>query len=96
MSVLEAIGCGCPAIISDSNNSASKQFALNEDFLFSNGNSQKLAKKIDYWFENQAKLKDAGKQYAESAKQYYIENSGKKMTALFKETINNNAENIDG
>lgn len=87
MSVLEAIGSGLPALISDASTSASKQFAIDEQYLFSSGNSKQLAAKIDYWYENRDELKEAGKAYAESAKKYYIESSAKRMVEIFKRTI---------
>ena len=87
MSVLEAIGSGCPALISDAVTSASKQFAIEDRFLFTNGNSDQLAKKIDYWFEHRDELKEAGDVYAESAKKYYIESSAARMSEIFEKTI---------
>ena len=87
MSVLEAIGSGCPALISDAVTSASKQFAIDEKFLFSSGNSKQLAEKIDYWYENRTELKEAGKAFSESAKKYYIESSAARMGEIFKRTI---------
>ncbi|MFK7824387.1 MAG: glycosyltransferase [Oligoflexales bacterium] len=87
MSVLEAIGSGCPALISDAVTSASKQFAIEDRFLFSSGNGAQLAEKIDYWYENREELKEAGAAFARSAEKYYIESSADRMSEIFMRTI---------
>lgn len=87
MSVLEAIGSGRPALISDAKTSASYQFALSPDFLFRNGDSEDLAKKIDYWIEHKDELKQVGLEYAESAKKYYFEESIKQMNQAFYNAV---------
>ncbi len=70
MAVLEAIGCGLPALISDSKQSASAQFALNEQFLFSAGNLESLIEKMDYWIEHEAELEASKTPYLEKANTY--------------------------
>ncbi len=95
MSILEAIGTGLPAIISNSKESASKQFALNDDFLFENRDYKQLAKKIDYWYENQYLLSEKGKLYAQSAQKYYIENSVERMYQTFASAVKEHREKID-
>ena len=91
MSVLEAIGCGLPALISDSKTSAAKYFAIHRNFLFSHNDSIELAKKIDYWYEHQEKLFSMKKKYAKSAKQYYFKNSVSKMEDVFLNSVRVNA-----
>ena len=46
MVVLEAMACGCPLLISDSPNSAAKDFVHNNGYTFSCKNPQELADKI--------------------------------------------------
>jgi len=70
MAVLEAIGCGLPALISDSKQSASAQFALNDEFLFKAGDLPSLHAKMDYWIENEAGLKAAKIPYLAKAQNY--------------------------
>jgi len=70
MAVLEAIGCGLPALISDSKQSASAQFALNEDFLFKAGDADDVLAKIDYWIAHSEQLIAAKALYLEKAQQY--------------------------
>ncbi len=70
MAILEAMGCGLPALISDSAQSASAQFALNDDFLFKAGDLSSLHKKMDYWIESETELKAAKSQYLEKAQNY--------------------------
>ena len=87
ISCLEAIACGNVPIISNSNESATVQFAMDEDSLFEHGNSENLAKKIDYFLDNPNIVEKKRKEYAEFANQFRIENSVKLMEEMFKEEI---------
>lgn len=73
MAVLEAIGCGLPALISDAEHSASAQFALNDDFLFTSGDVESLTTKMDYWIEHDAELKATKALYLAKAQAYAFE-----------------------
>ena len=87
MAVLEAIGCGLPALISDAEHSASAQFALNEDFLFSAGNLENLTTKMDYWIEHETELKEAKIAYLEKAQAYAFDASAQHARSLYKELV---------
>ena len=87
ISCLEAIACGNVPIISNSNESATVQFAMDEYSLFEHGNSDDLAKKIDYFLDNPKLLEEKRKEYAEFANKFRIENSIKLMEEMFKEEI---------
>jgi len=82
MTALEAIACGLPALISDSELSAAKQFAINKEFVFSD--IKNLADKIDFFYENRDLLADAKTQYLEKSKQYSIERSYQKLIATYQ------------
>jgi hypothetical protein len=49
---LEAITCGLVHVIANSPRCATKAFAMGNNNLFENKNSDDLASKIDYWIEN--------------------------------------------
>ena len=87
ISCLEAIASGNVPIISNSEESATVQFALNDKSLFEHGNSSDLAKKIDYFLDNSDYLQKMRKEYAELANKFRIENSIKLMEEMFKEEI---------
>ncbi len=59
LSCLEAIGCGLPCLVSDSNYSAAPQFALDDRFLFTSDDPDHLADKLDYWYEHRDELRSA-------------------------------------
>ena len=63
ISCLEAISSGLVPLISNSKLSAARYFALEPRSLFEADNPRDLAKKIDYWFENQDELVEARKLY---------------------------------
>ncbi len=84
MAVLEAIGCGLPALISDAEHSASAQFALNDDFLFSAGDLESLTVKMDYWIEHEAELKASRPAYVEKAQEYAFEASVQRARSLYQ------------
>ena len=83
LTVLEAMACGRTPLISDAKTSAAKQFALDERFLFENGNEQSLASKIDFWMENKDKLAQSDKMYLNASKNYSIKESAKKLEDIY-------------
>lgn len=87
LTCLEAIGCGLPALISDSTNSAASQFALNDRFLFHADDVDSLTKKIDYWYEHRENLQDVSKLTLAMADYYRIERSAEAMEEFFTDAI---------
>lgn len=84
---LEAIACGLVPVISDSPKSATSQFALTEMSLFRAGDSDSLARRIDYWLENPVKRKAMSRRYAKQADNFKIDKSVQQIETMFKETI---------
>ncbi len=87
ISCIEAFACGIVPIIANSPKSATPQFALDERSLFEAGNSDDLAKKIDYWIENEVERKNMEIKYSEHAENYRIEKSMKKIEGMFEDAI---------
>jgi glycosyltransferase involved in cell wall biosynthesis len=88
MAVMEAIGCGLPALISNAKHSASTQFALNEKFLFTAGDTENLSSKINYWIDHQEELKNSKKLYLEKAKQYSFAACAQQTEDLYRQIAN--------
>ena len=94
MSVLEAIGCGLPALISINPTSASGQFALSEEFSFRDDDTDELARKIDFLMENPEVLEKAKKKYLEIAGAYKMEVSLKQTEDFYYQILENSQKNI--
>ena len=88
ISCIEAIATGLVPIIAKSDKSATSQFALDERSIFEAGNSKELAKKIEYWLDNEVERKRMEKEYAKNAEKYRIEKSMEKIEEMFREEIN--------
>lgn len=87
ISCIEAFACGNVPIIANSPLSATKQFALVEKSLFEPGNSNDLAKKIDFWIENESYRNKMEIKYSESAEKYRLQNSITKIEEMFNDAI---------
>lgn len=87
MSCIEAFAGGLVPIIADSKKSATPQFALDERSLFETGNSDDLAKKIDYWIEHEQERKEMEYKYSESAQKYKLEECVLKAEEMFEMAI---------
>ncbi len=70
MSVVEAMAAGNVVLVSDSRDSASGHFALNEMSLFSARNVYDLIRKIEYWVEHDEKRVQQGKDNRSYIRQY--------------------------
>lgn len=82
ISCLKALPCGLVPVISDSVQSATSQFALDEQSTFSAGNEIDLVEKIDYWYENNQEKLGMGIKYAKSAEKYSLNNSANMLNEI--------------
>jgi glycosyltransferase involved in cell wall biosynthesis len=87
ISCIEAFATGLVPVISDSELSATKQFALDERSLFRAGDPKDLARAIDYWLDNPEEKAKMEKIYSESAKKYNIDNSITQFEEMLQEAI---------
>lgn len=83
---LESIACGKMTIVSDSRNSATRNFAIDEKCIFKHKNAKDLARVIDYWIDNPAEREEYERKYLESAVVYRQEDCMKKMGEMILET----------
>lgn len=79
---LESIACGKMTIVSDSDNSATKDFAVNGKCIFKKRNPKDLARRIDYWIDNPKIKSTYEKMYLESAVVYNQEDCMKEMSKM--------------
>lgn len=70
ISCIEAICCGMVPVISDAERSATRFFALDEKSLFRENDSEDLAKKIDFWYENPTAMEEYVQKYKVMSKQF--------------------------
>lgn len=91
LSTSEAIGCGLPALISNSKYSAASQFALDDRFLFESDNPDDLAKKLDYWYENREELRseELKRKVLTEAELYRFDRAVNEYEALVKKMVAN-------
>ena len=87
MSCMEAFAGGLVPVIADSPKSATPQFALDDRSLFAAGDSDALARKIDYWIEHPEEKAQMERRYAESAKQYNLDHCVRQAEAMFRTAI---------
>lgn len=94
ISCMEAFTCGLVPIISDSELTATKQFAQDPHCLFKKGDSDSLSAQIDYFYENPEEKARLSKVYIEYAKQYALDYCVSQLEKVFQKAIEENAEEI--
>jgi glycosyltransferase involved in cell wall biosynthesis len=87
MSVLEAMGCGCPCLIARSPKSATSQFAISDGFLFEHGSLEDLSARLDHWLDRPAELRAAGEAYRRAAEAYRIERSVERLLDVYRSVV---------
>lgn len=90
ISCIEAFACGKVIIVNSSNKTATTQFAIDERSLYKKNDYKDLAKKIDYFLDNEQIRRELELKYANLANYYRIENSIVKTEEMFKQAISDN------
>lgn len=85
---LEAIVCGLVPIVSDSDRSATKGFALTEANIFKNRNYNELARKIDFFIENLDEKEKLKQKYLEFGHCFDQDECMNKMEKMFLDVLN--------
>ena len=83
MAVLEALACGTPALVARAPRSAVRQFALSEDFLFSPGDPDDLARRLDALLDAPERLGAARPAALARADGFRFEDSVRRLEALY-------------
>lgn len=73
ISCLEAVSCGLVPVISDSDRSATRAFALDGLNLFRCGDARELADRIDFWLDNPELKRERSERYADYSRQFDFE-----------------------
>ncbi len=84
---IEAFSCGIVPIISDSEISATNQFALCDKNLFKHGDYLDLRDKMEYLIEHKEEKEELSKQYVEYAKQFELDNCVRELEKVFKQAV---------
>ena len=91
ISCIEAFTCGLVPIISDSDASATKQFALTERNLFPANDVHALAQKIDWFIEHPEEKEKQSRDYIEYAQKFAIEPCVDRLVEVFNAAVDENA-----
>lgn len=86
ISCLEAISCGLVPVISNSERSATRFFALDERNLFPCNDSRALAERIDYWLEHPEEKAACSKTYLGYTEQFDFDHCMDQMEQMILET----------
>jgi glycosyltransferase involved in cell wall biosynthesis len=91
ISCIEAFATGLVPVISNSNNSATPQFALDGRSLFRAGDPGDLARAMDYWFDHPNERRYMEGCYHEAAKNYTLSRSVTLFEQMLQEEIDEHA-----
>lgn len=84
---LESIACGKMTLVSDSKNSATKDFAIDRKCIFKKRSARDLARKIDYWISHPEQKAIYEKLYYDNSLVYRQEECMKKMSVMISDVL---------
>lgn len=84
---MEAFSCGLVPVICNSQKSATTQFALRPENLFTPDSAQDLAAKIDYWVEHPEERAELAQEYAQFGDRFRVSKSVQQAEQMFREVI---------
>ena len=87
MAVLDALGCGLPALIADSPASAARELAVSPELLFQAGNPADLAHRLDALLESPERLEAARGRCGELARARAFPLSLARLEALYQDLV---------
>ena len=96
MAVLEAVGCGTPALIAASPHSAAAEFAASPEFLFRAGDPGELARRLDDLFDHPERLAWARERVRAMARRYSLEESVRRLEGLYWSVVRRRGRAIAG
>jgi glycosyltransferase involved in cell wall biosynthesis len=94
ISCLEAMACGTVPIISNSELSAARFFALTPHNIFEKDNIDDLTNKIEYLYEHEEERKQLSLEYQKYSEQFQIKKCAVKMYEMFEQAYNENKEAV--
>jgi glycosyltransferase involved in cell wall biosynthesis len=96
MAVLEALGCGLPALIADARWSAAPHLATSPELVFRAGDPGDLARRLDAIAESPALLREARERCLEMAPAYRLEESVRRLEAVYRQVVRRSPALIPG
>ncbi|HET9552913.1 MAG TPA: glycosyltransferase, partial [Anaeromyxobacteraceae bacterium] len=84
MAVLEALGCGTPALVADAPGSAARHLAVGDDLRFRAGDADDLARRLDALVEAPARLAAARARCLELAAGLSLDESVRRLAAVYE------------
>jgi 1,2-diacylglycerol 3-alpha-glucosyltransferase len=87
MAVVEAMSLGVPVLVSDSEESAAADFALDDRFRFRSGDPQALADRLDALLDQPELLREAGARYAEAAHNLDFGQSVDRLVDIYRSVV---------
>ncbi len=87
MAILEAMGCGTPALIADARHSASPAMAASPELLFRAGDPGDLARRLDGLVDDPSLLRSARGRCLEMARAYDLGESVRRLEAVYARVV---------
>ena len=87
MAVLEAMSCGLPVLVADSQESAAARLALGPEFRFTSGDAADLAARLDHHVEHAAELAAARERTHAMARAYAFETSVARLVDVYRHVL---------